>query len=331
MAMYNTPYVDMSDAAADEIINTPTLSFGISRTFRSVPPAHYLFKVQPYSSLTAVKVILGKVESTDFKAGGYTWRLILHPGNLEGPGKGHISLYLTIVNTDKFSHGWEVNVNFKLFVFDQRKNHYMTVQDDDGAVSTFSKNQTECGFDQLIPEKDLYDSTNGYLVQGLCVFGAEVFVIGKSNKWGSLSVIKDPPHILTFKLDNFSTLLDKSVSKSIIVSQREWKLDVFPKGINREGIRGRYLSANLVITDCEQLPSNKTTVYDLVKKGFGQLNQEDHEKTMIMPMSTTTDYGGFLEFISLSELNEAENGYIKDDAIIIELQILNVFMVKISS
>jgi hypothetical protein len=28
MAMYNTPYVDMSDAAADEIINTPTLSFG---------------------------------------------------------------------------------------------------------------------------------------------------------------------------------------------------------------------------------------------------------------------------------------------------------------
>jgi hypothetical protein len=50
-----------------------------------------------------------------------------------------------------------------------------------------------------------------------------------------------------------------------------------------------------------------------------------------MPMSTTTDYGGFLEFISLSELNEAENGYIKDDAIIIELQILNISMVKISS
>jgi hypothetical protein len=39
---------------------------------------------------------------------------------------------------------------------------------------------------------------------------------------------------------------------------------------------------------------------------------------------------GYRKFISLSELNEAENGYLKDDTIIIEAQILTVSIVKIS-
>jgi hypothetical protein len=35
---------------------------------------------------------------------------------------------LAIADTENLIDGWEVNVNFKLFVFDQKNNNYLTIQ-----------------------------------------------------------------------------------------------------------------------------------------------------------------------------------------------------------
>ena len=43
-------------------------------------------------------------------------------------GIGHISVYLAIVDTEKYTPGWEVNVSFKLFMFDQTRNKFLTIQ-----------------------------------------------------------------------------------------------------------------------------------------------------------------------------------------------------------
>nr|POE45250.1 hypothetical protein CFP56_43012 [Quercus suber] len=42
---------------------------------------------------------------------------------------GHISLYLEITETGELPLGWEVNASFKLFVFDQIRDEYLTVQE----------------------------------------------------------------------------------------------------------------------------------------------------------------------------------------------------------
>ena len=42
-------------------------------------------------------------------------------------GSGHISLYLAIVETENLPLGWEIYVNFKLFVFDQIQDKYLTI------------------------------------------------------------------------------------------------------------------------------------------------------------------------------------------------------------
>lgn len=56
-------------------------------------------------------------------------RLCLYPnGNIKSNGKGYISLYLAIADTKKLPLGWEVNVNFKLFVFNHKHDQYLTVQ-----------------------------------------------------------------------------------------------------------------------------------------------------------------------------------------------------------
>jgi hypothetical protein len=96
--------------------------------------------------------------------------------------------------------------------------------DGDGTVRKFHEMKTEWGFEQLISLEALFDSSQGYLIEDSCVFGAEVFVIGHSGKWESLSLVKDPPHAsITFKLEKFSTLDNIFyTSNSINVGERDW-------------------------------------------------------------------------------------------------------------
>jgi hypothetical protein len=46
---------------------------------------------------------------------------------MNGP-TDHISVYLEIVDTEKYCLGWEVYTSFKLFVFDQKRDQFMTIQ-----------------------------------------------------------------------------------------------------------------------------------------------------------------------------------------------------------
>ncbi|KAK2352492.1 TRAF family protein [Trifolium repens] len=241
-----------------------------------------------------------KYESNEFQVGGHKWKLILYPsGNPKSNGKGHVSLYMAIADTENLIDGWEVNVNFKLFVFDQKNNNYLTIQ--------------------------------GYLIEDSCVFGAEVFVIGHSGKWESLSLVKDPPHAsITFKLEKFSTLDNIFyTSNSINVGERDWRLKVFPKGESDE--KGKSLTVFLELLNCERFPSNRTLYAKFKLRILDQLHNKYYEKTASNGwFNSSISRWGYRKFISLSELNEAENGYLKDDTIIIEAQILTVSIVKIS-
>ena len=64
----------------------------------------------------------------------YLWsqlnrRLLLYPhGNKKRNGDGCISLYLQIAETETLPLGWQINVNFKLFVFDQIQDKYLTIE-----------------------------------------------------------------------------------------------------------------------------------------------------------------------------------------------------------
>ena len=132
----------------------------ISRSLRYIQPSHYLFRVECVSALMNTNI--EKYESGRFEAGGYKWwvyfqspflylfffflsfshefffpffffhicrRLCIYPnGNTKSNGKGYISLYLAIAETKKLPLGWEVNVNFKLFVFNHKHDQYLTVQ-----------------------------------------------------------------------------------------------------------------------------------------------------------------------------------------------------------
>ncbi|KAE9455379.1 hypothetical protein C3L33_12702, partial [Rhododendron williamsianum] len=101
------------------------------RSIRDVPPAHYSLKLTSFSLF--LNADIGNYTSRVFEAGGYKWKLCVHPNGNEKMNVGrHISLYLVIADTETLPPGWEVNVNFKLFVFDQIRDKYLAVQDAEG-------------------------------------------------------------------------------------------------------------------------------------------------------------------------------------------------------
>ncbi|XWS45850.1 hypothetical protein CRYUN_Cryun14cG0014700 [Craigia yunnanensis] len=183
---------------------------GITRVTRDLPPAHCLLKINSFSLFAES---IEKYESGVFEAGGYKWRLLLYPhGNKKrnGDGDGCISLYLQIAETETLPLGWQINVNFKLFVFDQIQDKYLTIEDA-GAIKRFHQMKTEWGFDQLLLLECFNDASNGYLVNDSCIFGAEVFVIEHKANWECLSMINQPAHnTISFKLENFSKLDKRS-------------------------------------------------------------------------------------------------------------------------
>lgn len=56
-------------------------------------------------------------------------KLVMYPsGNKSKNGKDHISLYLALDESSFLHPGWEIYVNFKLFLFDQNNDNYLVVQ-----------------------------------------------------------------------------------------------------------------------------------------------------------------------------------------------------------
>ncbi|KAL6347112.1 hypothetical protein AAG906_012363 [Vitis piasezkii] len=291
----------------------------ISRTLRSIQPAHYLFRVESLSVL--LNTDTEKYESGSFEVGGYKWRLCIYPnGNKKSDGEGHISLYLEISDAQNLPLGWEVTVNFKLFVFNHIHEKYLTVQDADGKVRHFNVMKTRCGFAQFLSLDVLKDPRNGYLMDDSCIFGAEVFVIKYSGKGECLSMIKHPVDgTFTWAIENFSTLNEEVLRSEIFtVKEFQWKLSLYPEGIGKA--KNKSLSLFLGLAEALHHPTKFYAEFELlIKNQCG--GRHAKSKTEIW-FCDSKKIWGFPDMVSLSDLNHNKlNGYILKDTLIAEVKI----------
>ncbi|KAI7982511.1 Ubiquitin carboxyl-terminal hydrolase 12 [Camellia lanceoleosa] len=138
---------------------------------RDIPPSHYSFKIQSFSSLS--KASIEKYSSDKFEAGDYKWKLSIYPnGNKDRDGQGNVSVSLTLV---------KAIVNF--FVFDQVGDKYYTL-----SVRRFHAIQTELGVANFIDVEVFSDSSNGYFVDDTCVFGIDIFILKQIRKGEYLKI-----------------------------------------------------------------------------------------------------------------------------------------------
>ncbi|CAK9185119.1 unnamed protein product [Ilex paraguariensis] len=226
----------------------------ISRTLREVPPGDYLFQIKSFSLLS--KAEEKRFDSSDFESGGYKWKLCLYPTGYEKEnGKGHISLYLAISEADTLPLGWEVNVEFKLFVYDHIRDKYLTLQNADGRLRHFHRFKTEFGFAKLLSLDTFKDASNGYLIDDSCVFGAEVYVI-KSTGRGECLSLKEETYFNSYawEIKKISERKEKRLfSEPFTIGKHKWKILVYPEG-HGSG-KGKSLSVFLCLDNCGSLPT----------------------------------------------------------------------------
>uniref|UniRef100_A0A7N2LGD2 MATH domain-containing protein n=1 Tax=Quercus lobata TaxID=97700 RepID=A0A7N2LGD2_QUELO len=242
-------------------------------------------------------------------------------------GTGHISLYLAVVETENLPLGWEIYVNFKLFVFDQIQDKYLTIHDaDDSSIKRFHDMKTEWGFTKFLPLDTFNDVSHGYLVNDCCLFGVEVFVHKRSAKLECVSMTKKPDNCtLTWKIENFSALDEESYSQEFTVEDSQWKILVYPKGNSNgkaKAISVYLCSCNCLLSDLKYFAKFKLRIRD-------QINKNHVEKTAKHWFSKSLKAGGFSQFLLLENLNDASKGFLVNDTLIAEAEIMAVSNIKL--
>ncbi|XP_042507889.1 MATH domain and coiled-coil domain-containing protein At3g58360-like [Macadamia integrifolia] len=235
-------------------IPRPIQKITVSESWREDPPAHFSWKISSF--LRFFDLDMEEHYSGFFMVGGYKWRLCLHPkGNENESGESYISLYLEMMKPTS-STDWEVHAKFKLFVFDQKNGYYRTLEETQQRLFHAMKNKW--GFGQFMSLATLKEPSNGFLIKGTCVFGAEVVVQNER-----IATLTESLQLLPRQEYGESTLvirISSDVSGSswsgspFFVGGYQWRMMVQGQP---KGVKGGYLSVFLELYEASSLPSDR--------------------------------------------------------------------------
>ncbi|XP_057734010.1 uncharacterized protein LOC130949224 [Arachis stenosperma] len=303
------------------------LQDGISQSISDAPPAHYVVRVELFSLLA--KNSIEKYVSEKFEAGGYKWKLVLHPSGNKGKNiKDHVSLYLALDEASLPHPAWEIYANFRLFLLDQNTDNYLVVQDATGKERRFYKMKAEWGFDKFITLKEFNDASKGYLVDDTCAFGAEVYVCKERSrsKGESIVMVKDSftyKHV--WEINNFSKLdLECYDSKTFNAGNYEWKIKLYPKG-NGPGF-GSHLSLYLALSNPSTLSPASKIYAQITLRILDQKQAKHHFGKANYWFSSSNHERGASRLIPLSYFTSQYQGFLVKDSCLVEaeVQILGV-------
>ncbi|XP_039016795.1 uncharacterized protein LOC120147503 [Hibiscus syriacus] len=301
----------------------------IIRVTRDLPPAHYIFSIDSFSLL--VDTGINKYESHAFGVDNYKWRLSLYPnGNKNSNGEGFISLYLQIDGTENFPPTWEVNVNFRFFIHDQIRDKYLTIEETDGVIKRYYRMKTEWGIAQLVCLDHFKEASNGYLVDDCCTFGVEIFVIKQTGRLERVSMVKNPPNnTITFQLHNYSKSFSEYYTSNVqTIGDSKWELRVYPRGNGTW--KNISLSVFLWLIEGYKLPSQGKVYAKYKFRVKDRYNAANTREFIGANWFTASAYGyGFQSVMALSDLQDRSKGYLVNDTLMVEAEIIVVSKVKL--
>ncbi|BFG21496.1 hypothetical protein CerSpe_077700 [Prunus speciosa] len=316
------------------------------RTYkRDASPHHFNLEIKSYSSLSTT--LAKKYESNAFEAGGHKWRLSLYPNQMIN-GHRYISLYLATAKSGvrslrsmssgiscqrsirsqyhRISGDGEVYATFRLFVFDQKQQKYFTVEDGAGNLSLFDSVTTEVGFAKFLPRDTFEHPSEGYLLNDCCTFGAEVFV--NTDKRTSYRESLSPVHysirpqsIFCYDLVKFSSQfgLEHLCPNLISFGERKWQLCVYPKGYGQD----KDISLSLYLRSADDLYTLPSVYVEfnlrVVDRAFNLHHIKRTGKHWFLSSDNTF---GWSDFMPLRTLNDPSKGFLRDDILSVEVQML---------
>ncbi|ANM64029.1 TRAF-like family protein [Arabidopsis thaliana] len=258
--------------------------------WRERPPTTYSVTFESFGKMMEL-VNNGYYESLPFTVDGINWTFKIYPNGNSDTTRGLIYLYVKIDDSSITDPPLDVYAEIKFFVYNYGISEYYTYQ-------------------EVEPVK--FDSVQQEWGRWIDVFVAQR---NKSEVFSYDENISNP--VFTWSLPNFSTLtLDSYTSDPFSSGDRNWVLKVYPNG---DGV-GKDNSLSLYLLS----ESNEKNYVRATLRVLNQIGSDNVEKPVEGWPNAAENGWGYQEFIPLADLQDATKGFVVDDLLEVEVEIMAI-------
>ncbi|XP_076907715.1 uncharacterized protein LOC143564271 [Bidens hawaiensis] len=285
-------------------------------------------------NFTRLKDILKKrkitglcIKSRRFQIGNRDCRLIVYPRGQSQP-PCHLSIFLEVTDSQNTTSDWSCFVNHRLSVVNQKMEDKSVTKE---SQNRYSKSAKDWGWREFVTLTSLFDQDSGFLVHDV-VFSAEVLIMketsimheftDKESEFSTTGVLTDKIN----KMSSFTWKVENFLSFNDIMETRK----IFSRFFQAGGCELRLGVYESFDTICIYLESDQSVGTDpdknfWVKYRMAVLNQKNPSKTVWKESSicTKTWNNSVLQFMKVSDMLEADAGFLVRDTIVFVCEILD--------
>ncbi|KAL3650691.1 hypothetical protein CASFOL_007094 [Castilleja foliolosa] len=268
------------------------------------------------------------IKSRRFQIGNRDCRLIVYPRGQSQP-PCHLSVFLEVTDSRNTNSDWSCFVSHRLSIVNQRMEEKSVTKE---SQNRYSKAAKDWGWREFVTLTSLFDQDSGFLVQDTVIFSAEVLILKET------SIMQDLTDQETYSV-NTSSHLDGNEKKSSFTWRVENFLSfkeimetrkIFSKFFQAGGCELRIGIYESFDTICIYLESEQSASTDpdknfWVKYRMAIVNQKNPSKTVWKDSSicTKTWNNSVLQFMKVSDMLEADAGFLLRDTIVFVCEILD--------
>ncbi|TKY74745.1 MATH domain and coiled-coil domain-containing protein [Spatholobus suberectus] len=268
------------------------------------------------------------IKSRRFQIGNRDCRLIVYPRGQSQP-PCHLSVFLEVTDSRNTSSDWSCFVSHRLSVVNQRMEDKSVTKE---SQNRYSKAAKDWGWREFVTLTSLFDQDSGFLVQDTVIFSAEVLILKET------SIMQDftendselsssgPPVDSYGKRSSFTWKVENFLSFKEIMETRK----IFSKFFQAGGCELRIGVYESFDTICIYLESDQAVGSDpdknfWVRYRMAVVNQKNPAKTVWKESSicTKTWNNSVLQFMKVSDMLEADAGFLVRDTVVFVCEILD--------
>ncbi|XP_024963680.1 uncharacterized protein LOC112503940 isoform X3 [Cynara cardunculus var. scolymus] len=268
------------------------------------------------------------IKSRRFQIGNRDCRLIVYPRGQSQP-PCHLSVFLEVTDSRNTTSDWSCFVSHRLSVVNQKMEDKSVTKE---SQNRYSKSAKDWGWREFVTLTSLFDQDSGFLVHDVVVFSAEVLILKETSimqeftdqesESGNAGLHTDKGGKMssfTWKVENFLSFKD-------IMETRK----IFSRFFQAGGCELRLGVYESFDTICIYLESDQSVGTDpdknfWVKYRMAVLNQKNPSKTVWKESSicTKTWNNSVLQFMKVSDMLEADAGFLVRDTVVFVCEILD--------
>ncbi|WCJ30327.1 TRAF-like family protein [Euphorbia peplus] len=268
------------------------------------------------------------IKSRRFQIGNRDCRLIVYPRGQSQP-PCHLSVFLEVTDSRNTSSDWSCFVSHRLSVVNQKMEEKSVTKE---SQNRYSKAAKDWGWREFVTLTSLFDQDSGFLVQDTVIFSAEVLILKETSimqdftdqdieatTTGNQTDKGGKRSSFTWKVENFLSF------KEIMETRK-----IFSKFFQAGGCELRIGVYESFDTICIYLESDQSVGSDpdknfWVRYRMAVVNQKNPAKTVWKESSicTKTWNNSVLQFMKVSDMLEADAGFLVRDTVVFVCEILD--------